>query len=29
MRGNYRSIQKSTAEGVFVNKWGGEGSGDG
>ena len=29
MRGNYRSIQKSTAEGVFVNKWGTDGTGAG
>jgi len=29
MGGNYRGIQKSIAEGVCVNKWGGKGSGDG
>ena len=28
MGGNYRDIQKSIAEGVCVNKWGREGSGD-
>jgi len=29
MGGNYCGIQKSIAEGVCVNKWGGKGSGDG